>query len=184
MIDLSILPSRLPPIHTEQGPISIQRIAEKHCYALCEAGQQSIHHVKPWFGSAVCPVTPALSKQCITNMEKARDTGYGLTYLLIHEEKCLGMGIINHIHHTHLTANLGYWLKPDACGKGLATAICEALKKLAFSQMNLHRLECFIEPNNKASIRVAERIGGTKEGLCRKRVFGRDALLYAIVNGD
>jgi len=70
LIDLSILPSRLPPIHTEQGPISIQRIAEKHCYALCEAGQQSIHHVKPWFGSAVCPVTPALSKQCITNMEK------------------------------------------------------------------------------------------------------------------
>ncbi len=140
MIDLSILPSRLPPIHTEQGPISIQRIAEKHCYALCEAGQQSIHHVKPWFGSAVCPVTPALSKQCIANMEKARDTGYGLTYLLMHEEKCLGMGIINHIHHTHLTANLGYWLR--------------------------------------------ERIGGTKEGLCRKRVFGRDALLYAIVNGD
>ena len=104
MIDLSILPSRLPPIHTEQGPVSIQRIAEKHCYALCEAGQQSIHHVKPWFGSSVCPVTPALSKQCIADMEKARETGYGLTYLLIHDEKCLGMGIINHIHHTHLTA--------------------------------------------------------------------------------
>ena len=53
-------------------------------------------------------------------MEKARETGYGLTYLLIHDEKCLGMGIINHIHHTHLTANLGYWLRPDACAKGNA----------------------------------------------------------------
>ena len=115
-------------------------------------------------------------------MEKARETGYGLTYLLIHDEKCLGMGIINHIHHTHLTANLGYWLRPDACGKGLASAICEALKKLAFTQMNLNRLECFVEPNNKASLRVVECIGGIKEGLCRKRVFGRDALLYAITN--
>lgn len=182
MIDLSILPSRLPPIHTEQGPVSIQRIARKHCDMLCEAGQQSIHHVKPWFGSSTCPVTPALSKQCIESMEKARESGYGLTYLLVHEERCLGMGIINHIHHTHLTANLGYWLRPDACGKGLAIAICEALKKLAFSQMNLNRLECFVEPNNKASLRVAERIGAIKEGLCRKRVFGRDALLYALIN--
>lgn len=182
MIDLSILPSRLPPIHTEQGPVTIQRIAHKHCDALCEAGQKSIHHVKPWFGASVCPVTPALAKQCIDSMEKARDTGYGLTYLLLHNETCLGMGIINYINHTHLTANLGYWLSPQACGKGLATAICEALKKLAFSQMNLHRLECYVEPNNKASLRVAERIGGVKEGLCRKRIFGRDALLYAIVS--
>ncbi|WP_420933267.1 GNAT family N-acetyltransferase [Alteromonas sp. A081] len=182
MIDLSILPSRLPPIHTEQGPVSIQRIAHKHCDMLCEAGQQSIHHVKPWLGPSLCPVTPTLSKQCIEGMEKARERGYGLTYLLVHEERCLGMGIINHIHHTHLIANLGYWLRPDACGKGLATAICESLKKLAFSQMNLNRLECVVEPNNKASLRVAERVGAIKEGLCRKRVFGRDALLYALVN--
>ena len=180
MIDLSILPSRLPPIQTEQGPVTIQRIASKHCLALCQAGQQSIHHVKPWLGASVCPVTPALAKQCIDKMEEAREMGYGLTYLLMHEDSCLGMGIINYIHPVHLTANLGYWLTPQACGKGLATAICEALKKLAFSQMNLHRLECYVEPNNKASIRVAERIGGVKEGLCKKRVFGRDALLYAI----
>lgn len=180
MIDLSILPSRLPPIHTEQGPVTIERIATKHTQRLCEASQQSIHHVKPWLGSGLCPVTPALAKQCISTMETDRETGYGLTYLLIHDERCLGMGIINYIHHTHLTANLGYWLRPDACGKGLATAICETLKKLAFNQMNLHRLECLIEPNNKASLRVAERIGAVKEGLCRKRVFGRDALLYSI----
>lgn len=180
MIDLSILPSRLPPIHTEQGPVTVERIAAKHTQILCEASQQSIHHVKPWLGSGLCPVTPALAKQCITAMEEARVSGYGLTYLLVHEERCLGMGLINYIHHLHFTANLGYWLRPDACGKGLATAICETLKKLAFNQMNLQRLECLIEPNNKASLRVADRIGAVKEGLCKKRVFGRDALLYSI----
>ena len=180
MIDLSILPSRLPPIHTEQGPVTIERIHAKHIHPLCEASQQAIHHVKPWLGSTLCPVTPALAKQCVNDMEAAREAGYGLTYLLMHDEKCLGMGIINYIHHTHLTANLGYWLTPQACGKGLATAICESLKKLAFTQMNLCRLECLIEPNNKASLRVAERIGASKEGVCRKRIFGRDALLYSI----
>lgn len=182
MIDLSTLPSRLPPIQTTEGPVTVQRIALKHLDALCEAGQQSSHHVKPWLGAGLCPVTPAATKLCIQTLEQARESGYGLTYLLMHNDRCLGMGIINYIHPVHRCANLGYWLRPDACGKGLASAICETLKKLAFDQMGLHRLECFIEPNNKASLRVAERIGGVKEGYCKKRIFGRDALLYSIVS--
>jgi len=182
LIDLSTLPSRLPPIQTTDAPVTVQRIANKHLDMLCEAGQQSAHHVKPWLGASLCPVTPSATKQCIQTLEQARESGYGLAYLLIHDGRCLGMGIINYIHPVHRCANLGYWLRPDSCGKGLATAICETLKKLAFDQMDLYRLECYVEPNNKASLRVAERIGGMKEGLCKKRIFGRDALLYSIVS--
>lgn len=50
--------------------------------------------------------------------------------------------------------------------------------------MNLYRLECFIEFNNKVSICVVEWIGGIKEGFCCKCVFGCDVLFYVIVNGD
>lgn len=180
-MDLTILPSRLPPIQTTQGPVTLQRIARKHAEILLEAGQQSAHHVKPWLGVALTPQTPVAAKQCIDDMEKSRELGYGIAYLLVHDNRCLGMGIINYIHPLHLTANLGYWIRPDACGQGLAVALCQSLKKLAFSQMNLHRLECYIEPNNKASIRVAEKIGAEKEGYCRKRIFGRHALLYSVV---
>lgn len=162
--------------------MQIQRIAHKHASMLCEAGQQSAAHVRPWLGNALCPVTPAASKQCISDMEAQRERGYGITYLLVEENQCLGMGIINYIHPVHLCANLGFWLRPDACGRGLATALCRALMKLGFSQMGLHRLECLVEPNNKASLRVISRLGAAKEGLCSKRVFGKDALLYSLTH--
>ena len=182
MIDLSVLPSRLPPILTSEGQVEVQRLAHKHADMLSEAGQQSAAHVRPWMGNAVCPVTPAASKQCIRDMEAQRGHGYGITYLLIANERCLGMGLINYIHPVHLSANLGYWLRPDTCGRGLATALCRALMKLGFSQMGLNRLECLVEPNNKASLRVLSRLGAEKEGLCRKRLYGKDALLYSLTS--
>ncbi|GGW94897.1 GNAT family N-acetyltransferase [Alteromonas halophila] len=180
MIDLTVLPSRLPPVQSDSQQLQVQRLALKHADMLSVAGQQSAAHVRPWLGNTLCPVTPAASKQCITGMESQREQGYGITYLLIDDDQCLGMGLINYIHPVHLSANLGFWLRPDACGRGLATALCRSLIKLGFSQMGLHRLECLVEPANKASLRVVTRLGAEKEGVCRKRVFGRDALLYSI----
>lgn len=182
MIDLSILPSRLPPLKTHDSPVAIERIGLKHAEALCRAGQASAHHVKPWLGTSLCPVTPAATKHCIEALDASRHQNYGITYLMVQNDTCLGMGIINYIHPLHLTGNLGYWIRPDACGQGLAVALCRALLKLAFTQMGLNRLECFIEPANKASLRVAEKLGAEREGLCRKRIFGRDALLYSLTS--
>ncbi|WP_232362684.1 GNAT family N-acetyltransferase [Salinimonas chungwhensis] len=165
------------------GNISVVRLAYKHQDSLCDACRASSGHVRPWLGNSLCPLTPSATRQCIEEMEKKRESGYGITYLLMGDGVCLGMGIINYIHPLHATANLGYWIRPEACGNGLAVNLCESLAKMAFSQINLHRLELFIEPGNKASMRVAEKLGADKEGLCRKRIFGRDAYLYALLAG-
>lgn len=180
MIDLTILPSRLPAIATTASPITIERAGVKHADQLCEAAQKSIQHVRPWLGTGLCPLSPTQARQCLQELDEQRLRGYGICYLLLMDDKCLGMGFINYIHPLHKTANLGFWIRPEACGQGLAVALCESLKKLAFAQVDLHRLELLIEPNNKASLRVAEKVGAEKEGFCRKRIFGRDALLYAL----
>lgn len=91
------------------------------------------------------------------------------------------MGIVNYIHPIHRVANLGYWIAPQACGQGLGSLLCDRLISLAKNHLNLVRLELFIEPANIASIKLAQRIGAAKEGLCRKRVFGRDAYLYSLL---
>lgn len=175
------LPARLPVAQSTPDNISVVRLASKHEDALCDACRASSQHVRPWLGSQLCPLTPSATRQCINDMEHKRATGYGITYLLMQQDTCLGMGLINHIHPLHNTANLGYWIRPEACGQGLAVALCQSLMKLAFAQMSLQRLELFIEPNNKASMRVADKLGAEKEGLCRQRIFGRDAYLYALL---
>jgi RimJ/RimL family protein N-acetyltransferase len=54
---------------------------------------------------------------------------------------------------------LNYILTPSAWGKGYATEIGHALKRLAFEKMGVERLIALIEPENEASERVAVRLG-------------------------
>ena len=182
--DLTTLPARLPSIRTQQGPVAIQRIQARHADVLAEAGVAAGPSVQPWLGKTLCPGSLRHAQQAISQLEQSRKHGFGICYVLHFNNQCLGMGIINYIHPTHKNANLGYWLHPDARGQGLAVALCDKLKQLAFQQMSLTRLELFIEPDNLASISVAKRLNAVKEGLCRKRIFGRDAILYSLTSDD
>jgi RimJ/RimL family protein N-acetyltransferase len=67
-----------------------------------------------------------------------------------------------------IVAAVGYWLVPDARGRGLATAATSLLIDWGFENLGLERVEFAILPENHASRRVAERLGATPEGL-RKR---------------
>lgn len=85
-------------------------------------------------------------------------------------------------------AYLGYRIFNPYWGRGYATQACLQLMALAFKQKKLHRLEAGISAKNKASIRVAEKIGFKKEGLSRKRLFvdnkWQDLLIYAVTCED
>ncbi len=54
---------------------------------------------------------------------------------------------------------LVYVFVPAAWGKGYATEMALALREHAVQTMGLHRLVALVEPENTASIRVAERAG-------------------------
>lgn len=54
---------------------------------------------------------------------------------------------------------LVYVFLPEAWGKGYATEIALALREHALRRMDLRRLIALIEPENRASIKVAERVG-------------------------
>ena len=62
-------------------------------------------------------------------------------------------------------AAIGYWLAPDARGRGLATAAVSLLAEWGFDQLGLARIEFAILPENVASQRVAERVGANPEGI-------------------
>ena len=54
---------------------------------------------------------------------------------------------------------LGYRLIRSAWGNGYATEAAIAVRDYAFTVLNLNRLVALIEPVNKRSIRVAEKLG-------------------------
>ncbi len=78
------------------------------------------------------------------------------------------------INARHGHAMVSYWVGPGARGRGLATAAVRLLARWAFDEVGLVRLQLYIEPENVASQRVAERAGFVREGRLRGHFAGRD----------
>ncbi|MET7740894.1 GNAT family N-acetyltransferase [Streptomyces sp. NPDC005385] len=83
-------------------------------------------------------------------------------------------------------ASMGYWVAASARGQGAAVAAVEAVAHWALGTLRIPRLELWIEPENSASVRTAERAGFQREGLLRKwQQVGderRDMFMYALLN--
>ncbi len=84
-------------------------------------------------------------------------------------------------------AELGYWIRSDVCGRGLATEAASAVVAFGFEELGLHRIDLFAGCENQASVRVAEKVGFVREGLARRRLRGEDyydAYMYGLLATD
>jgi RimJ/RimL family protein N-acetyltransferase len=88
----------------------------------------------------------------------------------------------------HRRAELGYIVRRDAWGRGLASEAARLVVDFAFDRLGVNRVWAVCDPDNPASIRVLEKLGMTEEGRLREDllVHGlfRDSLLYAVVAAD
>src|SRR5437868_10901522 len=57
------------------------------------------------------------------------------------------------------SCGIGYWVSHDLHGRGLATAAVAHIKRIAFTELGLHRLQAETLVHNVASQRVLERNG-------------------------
>ncbi len=64
---------------------------------------------------------------------------------------------------------IGYWLRKDATGQGVATEMASAMVKTAFEFDKVKRLDLMCKPENERSAAVARRLGFTFEGRLRDR---------------
>lgn len=92
---------------------------------------------------------------------------------------------LNQIDPLHRRANLGYWVRTSAAGRGIASAAVRQLAAWAFANTELVRLEIVAAVENAASIRVAEKAGAFREGVARSRLrfhdASHDAVIFSIV---
>jgi ribosomal-protein-serine acetyltransferase len=80
-------------------------------------------------------------------------------------------------------AEIGYWLSPEARGRGIITRACRALTTHAVARLDLHRLEIRCVTENARSRAVPERLGYRFEGTLAEAYYlhgsFRDIALYA-----
>ena len=86
-------------------------------------------------------------------------------------------------------AAVGYWLAPEARGRGAATRAVRLVVRWAFAvEPSLVRMELLTLVGNKASGRVALRAGFAREGVLRRYLPFRgervDAVMFARLRDD
>ncbi len=72
---------------------------------------------------------------------------------------------------THRRAELGFILGRAHWGRGLASDAVRAALAFAFSEMDLHRVEADVDPENGASLALLARLGFREEGRLAERWF-------------
>jgi RimJ/RimL family protein N-acetyltransferase len=83
---------------------------------------------------------------------------------------------------------VGYWVKKEARGRGVATSALRLLARWAIEELGAERVQLLAEPENVASQRVAEKAGFRREGLLRSYFLlkgrRRDAIMFGLLPGD
>jgi len=91
--------------------------------------------------------------------------GFGL-WATIHKEtgEFIGRcGLLPWTIEGQLEVEVAYMLAQAYWGQGLATEAARAIADYAFAHLQVPRLICLVDPENKASGRVAQKIGMTLE---------------------
>lgn len=74
----------------------------------------------------------------------------------------------NNLSREHKKAEIGFWLLPEFWSRGYVSEAVTAIMKYAFSSMDLHRIEAYVEVGNENSVKVLKTLGFLHEGRMRE----------------
>jgi RimJ/RimL family protein N-acetyltransferase len=120
--------------------------------------------------------------------EKAWQDGTGWDWVIWFGDEVAGSIGLNRYDALWRSSNLGYWVRSDLAGQGIATEAGTAVVPFAFDRVGLNRLELVADVDNLPSLRVAEKLGFRFEGTKREGAFvdgrGVDTHLFGLLASD
>lgn len=86
------------------------------------------------------------------------------------------------------TAELGWWVGTRWWRRGITAVAVRGLIRYCFGDLDLHRVQAGVMVPNRASVRVAEKVGLNLEGVAKESYLKRgerlDSLLYGLTRSD
>jgi [ribosomal protein S5]-alanine N-acetyltransferase len=121
--------------------------------------------------------------------KRQREAGEGLHLVIADAARDRLLGSIGlNLNRDDGRCDVGYWLAPDARGRGVMTGAVRLLSRWIFDNVPADRIEITIEPENGASRAVAERAGYTLEGVLRSHTVikgvRRDMAMYSLLRAE
>ena len=152
--------------------------------------KEDLHLLVDWFNNPkfmgeFLPIT----QWSRTELEKAGEVNpFEAKWFFIEKKDGSKIGYIFHFYMLHPMAKLleiAYAMLPSERGKGYCTEAAQIMVDYLFLSMDVSRVQILVNIRNKASQRVAEKAGFTREGTIRRTVEGeRDSYVYGILREE
>ena len=124
------------------------------------------------------PTLEATKEQMIW-FDKLFDEKTGIWWAICEKDNPQMIGTIGLYEYEkeHRKAEVGYWLIHPSWGNGYASEAVETVVEFGFENMDLNRIEAFVEGGNIASERILKKMGFSEEGMFRQREWKRDKFI-------
>lgn len=132
--------------------------ADAHEFIPLMLQSQSLHH--PW-------CFPPTTEETFLNYVKSRHQENQDGFLFCHAQTHAIMGVINLneiVRGGSQSAYLGYYIGAPYAHQGYMQDALRIALEYAFGELQLHRLEANIQPENEASLALVKQCGFRKEG--------------------
>ena len=170
--------------------IGIRPYAMSDIDPLFEAAIESTQHIHPFMPWCHPNYTRKESVEWVESREAAWQEGSEFTFVIyeIDSNEFLGSVSLNEFGRERHYANLGYWIRASRKGQSITTRAAKLAIQFRFTELKLSRIEIRSAVDNKASQRVAEKLGAQYEGMLRNRLWlhekAVDELMYFILPND
>lgn len=101
------------------------------------------------------------------NLQKD-ETGIWFAICATDNSKFYGAGGFNSLDKQSKKAEIGFWLLPEYWQKGVMSEVFPELSKYAFSTLDLHRIEGFVDSENLACKAAMKKLNFVHEGTMRQ----------------
>ncbi|TOB49044.1 RimJ/RimL family protein N-acetyltransferase [Vibrio parahaemolyticus] len=110
--------------------------------------------------------------------------GKSLVCAMFYDSNLVGNISFNTINQDLKKVEIGYWLSAEYQGRGIVSKSVTKLIEMAFTKLNIQKIEISAAVENQPSRRVCERLGFSLEGVitCSENLNGRvvDHAIYGL----
>ena len=177
-------------IRLTDGVVLLRPYGSGDVERLYQAARESITEMSPWMPWCHADYSIEESRAWLELRAEAWEKGteYEFAITDAKDGSFLGGCGLNHIDRVNCRAALGYWVRTSRTKRDVASAAARLLAQFGFKKLKLNRIEVKAAVGNKASQRVAEKIGARREGILRNRMVVHDRVydmvLFSLIPED
>jgi RimJ/RimL family protein N-acetyltransferase len=145
-----------------------------------------------WLDSIPQPYTRAHARAYVAATRAAWRERGGAPFAVVDASsgKLLGSMSVRWSDRENSVAEVGYWTRAEARGRGVAPRALRLVIGFAFGELGAERLQLRAEARNAASQRVAEKAGFAREGVLRsahwspRQARRLDWVMFSLLPGE